>query len=42
MPVYFTYVSAWSTGDAVVHFRDDIYARHGVDALQLPTAYQGR
>lgn len=38
VPVYFTYVSAWSTGDAVVHFRDDIYARDGVDELQLSTA----
>lgn len=35
VPVYFTYISAWSTGDGVVHFRDDIYARDGVDELQL-------
>jgi murein L,D-transpeptidase YcbB/YkuD len=33
VPVYFVYVSAWSTGDGVVHFRDDIYGRDGVDAL---------
>ncbi|MCB1381439.1 MAG: L,D-transpeptidase family protein [Notoacmeibacter sp.] len=38
VPVYFTYVSAWSTGDGVVHFRDDIYARDGVDELQISTA----
>jgi murein L,D-transpeptidase YcbB/YkuD len=38
VPVYFTYISAWSTGDAVVHFRDDIYARDGVDELQISTA----
>ena len=38
VPVYFTYVSAWSTGDGVVHFRDDIYARDGVDELQLSSA----
>lgn len=38
VPVYFTYVSAWSTGDAVVHFRDDIYARDGVDELQISSA----
>jgi murein L,D-transpeptidase YcbB/YkuD len=37
VPVYFTYVSAWSTGDAVVHFRDDIYGRDGVDELQIST-----
>lgn len=38
VPVYFTYISAWSTGDGVVHFRDDIYGRDGVDELQLSTA----
>lgn len=35
VPVYFTYISAWSTGDGVVHFRDDIYARDGVQELQI-------
>jgi murein L,D-transpeptidase YcbB/YkuD len=35
VPVYFTYISAWSTGDRVVHFRDDIYGRDGVDELQI-------
>ena len=35
VPVYFTYVSAWSTGDGVVHFRDDIYARDGIAELQI-------
>ncbi|PHP66897.1 murein L,D-transpeptidase [Zhengella mangrovi] len=38
VPVYFTYISAWSTGDGVVHFRDDIYGRDGVDELQLSSA----
>jgi murein L,D-transpeptidase YcbB/YkuD len=38
VPVYFTYISAWSTGDAVVHFRDDIYGRDGVDELQMTSA----
>jgi murein L,D-transpeptidase YcbB/YkuD len=38
VPVYFTYVSAWSTGDAVVHFRDDIYGRDGIDELQLSSS----
>lgn len=38
VPVYFTYITAWSTGDGVVHFRDDIYGRDGVDELQLSTA----
>ncbi|WP_306118601.1 MULTISPECIES: L,D-transpeptidase family protein [unclassified Roseitalea] len=35
VPVYFVYISAWSTDDRVVHFRDDIYNRDGVDELQL-------
>jgi L,D-transpeptidase YcbB len=30
VPVYFTYISAWSTGDGVVQFRDDIYGRDGL------------
>ncbi len=38
VPVYFTYISAWSTGDGVAHFRDDIYARDGVEELQLSQA----
>lgn len=38
VPVYFTYFSAWSTGDGVVHFRDDIYGRDGVEELQISTA----
>lgn len=37
VPVYFTYVTAWSTGDGAVHFRDDIYKRDGVDQLALGT-----
>ena len=35
VPVYFTYISAWSTGDGVAQFRDDIYGRDGVDELQI-------
>lgn len=35
VPVYFTYISAWSTSNGVVHFRDDIYGRDGVDELQI-------
>ncbi|MFC6488549.1 L,D-transpeptidase family protein [Nitratireductor sp. GCM10026969] len=38
VPVYFTYISAWSTGSGVVHFRDDIYGRDGVEELQISTA----
>lgn len=35
VPVYFVYISAWSSEDRVVHFRDDIYKRDGVEELQL-------
>lgn len=38
VPLYFAYVSAWSTGDGVVHFRNDIYGRDGVAELQISTA----
>ena len=38
VPVYFTYISAWSTGDLVTHFRDDIYGMDGVDELMLSQA----
>jgi murein L,D-transpeptidase YcbB/YkuD len=38
VPVYFTYISAWSTGDGVAHLRDDIYAMDGVAELQISTA----
>ncbi|PRD45960.1 murein L,D-transpeptidase [Phyllobacterium phragmitis] len=37
VPVHFIYVSAWSTGDGVVHFRDDIYERDGASELALGT-----
>lgn len=37
VPVYFTYISAWATGDGIAHFRDDIYGRDGVDELQIST-----
>jgi murein L,D-transpeptidase YcbB/YkuD len=38
VPVYFTYISAWSTGDGVAHFRDDSYGRDGVDELRMSQA----
>lgn len=37
VPVYFTYISAWSTGSNVVQFRDDIYQRDGVNELNIGT-----
>jgi murein L,D-transpeptidase YcbB/YkuD len=38
VPVHFVYISAWSTNDGVVNFRDDIYGLDGVDELQLSSA----
>ena len=38
VPIYLTYVSAWSTGDGVAHFRDDIYAMDGAEQLQITSA----
>ena len=35
VPIYMVYISAWATDGGVVHFRDDIYKRDGVDELQL-------
>lgn len=37
VPVYFTYVTAWASEQGVVHFRDDIYRRDGVEELALGT-----
>ena len=36
--VYTNYVTAWATREGVVHFRDDIYARDGVDELQITSS----
>ncbi|MBB3143953.1 murein L,D-transpeptidase YcbB/YkuD [Phyllobacterium trifolii] len=37
VPLHFVYVSAWSTGDGVVHLRDDIYEMDGQAALSIGT-----
>jgi murein L,D-transpeptidase YcbB/YkuD len=37
VPLHFVYVTAWSTGDGVVHLRDDIYERDGQAALSIGT-----
>ncbi|MEM8652738.1 MAG: L,D-transpeptidase family protein [Pseudomonadota bacterium] len=33
VPVYWNYITAWSTQDGVVQFRDDIYSRDGAEQL---------
>lgn len=35
VPVYFTYITAWSTQNGVTQFRNDIYRRDGVEELAL-------
>ncbi len=35
VPVYFVYISAWSTADGIVQFRDDIYHLDGNSELAL-------
>jgi L,D-transpeptidase YcbB len=37
VPLYFTYITAWSVEAGVVQFRDDIYHRDGVEELALET-----
>ena len=38
VPVHFLYVSAWSTGEGVPQFRDDIYGWDGVEELKITAA----
>lgn len=38
VPVYFTYITAWSVESGIVQFRDDIYRRDGVEQLALDSA----
>lgn len=38
VPVFFLYISAWSTGPGVVQFRDDIYGLDGAAELQMTSA----
>jgi murein L,D-transpeptidase YcbB/YkuD len=35
VPLYFTYITAWSVEPGIVEFRDDIYQRDGVEELAL-------
>ena len=35
VPVYIVYITAWSTNDNIVQFRDDIYHRDGVEQLAM-------
>ncbi|RWO20053.1 MAG: murein L,D-transpeptidase [Mesorhizobium sp.] len=38
VPVFFLYISGWSTGPGVVQFRDDIYGLDGANELQITSA----
>lgn len=35
VPIYWNYITAWSTRNGVVQFRDDIYSRDGAEQLAL-------
>jgi murein L,D-transpeptidase YcbB/YkuD len=37
VPLYFTYITAWSVEPGIVEFRDDIYQRDGVEELVIGT-----
>jgi murein L,D-transpeptidase YcbB/YkuD len=39
VPVFLTYISAWSTPDGVIHFRPDIYGHDGVAETASVTEY---
>lgn len=41
IPLYLTYVTAWANADGVVHFREDIYDRDGLFAMENQDAIQG-
>ncbi|WP_171022141.1 MULTISPECIES: L,D-transpeptidase family protein [Cohaesibacter] len=34
VPIYMTYITAWSTNGGMIHFRDDIYNRDGLSAME--------
>ena len=38
--VYLTYISAWSTPDGLVQFRDDIYNRDGLGMIPVASRMQ--
>lgn len=38
VPLYFVYISAWSTSDGIAQFRDDIYKMDGASELAIGTA----
>lgn len=37
-PLHWVYVTAWSTSDGIVQFREDIYHRDGLGTAAMPTA----
>ncbi len=40
VPIYMTYITAWSTNEGMIHFREDIYDRDGISALSPVTTAQ--
>ncbi|WP_316859620.1 L,D-transpeptidase family protein [uncultured Cohaesibacter sp.] len=33
VPIYMTYITAWATSEGMIHFREDIYDRDGLNAM---------
>jgi murein L,D-transpeptidase YcbB/YkuD len=38
VPVYWVYITAWSTPDGIVQFRDDIYGKDGLGMASVAQA----
>ena len=38
VPLHWVYITAWSGGDGVVQFREDIYGKDGLPGAQAATA----
>ena len=41
VPIYMTYITAWATNGGMIHFRDDIYNRDGLNAMSPVSPQQG-
>jgi len=38
VPLHWGYITAWSGGDGVVQFREDIYGKDGLPGVQAATS----
>ncbi|WP_096174921.1 murein L,D-transpeptidase [Cohaesibacter sp. ES.047] len=42
VPIYMTYITAWATSGGMIHFREDIYNRDGLNAMTPVVAQSGQ